>query len=39
VEFTHGDNTKMRLKKILGEAGYENPFDLGEDMIFVKQGF
>jgi hypothetical protein len=37
VEFTHID--EQRLKKQMEEAGYENTFNLKEDMIFVKKGF
>ena len=35
VEFTHIDQTK--LAALMDKAGYENPFDLNEDMIFVKR--
>jgi hypothetical protein len=37
VEYTHVD--EKRLKKHMEEAGYENPFNQKEDMIFVKKGF
>ena len=35
VEFTHIDRTKVAA--LMDRAGYDNPFDLKEDMIFVKR--
>ena len=35
VEFTHTD--RPRLAAIMDTAGYDNPFDLREDMVFVKR--
>ena len=36
VEYVHSNKTN--ILRIMKAAGYENPFDLKEDLIFVKRG-
>ena len=36
VEFTHSNKTN--ILRIMDAAGYDNPFNLLEDLIFVKRG-
>ena len=35
IEFSHLD--KKKLSDVMDKAGYDNPFDLLEDMVFVKR--
>ena len=35
VEFSHSD--KERLLDVMDKAGYDNPFNLREDFVFVKR--
>ena len=35
IEFSHIDKTK--LLDVMDRAGYDNPFNLREDMVFVKR--
>ena len=37
VEFTHSNKTN--ILRIMAAAGYDNPFNLAEDLVFVKRGF
>ena len=37
VEFTHSNKTN--ILRIMAAAGYDNPFNLAEDLVFVKRGY
>ena len=37
VEFTHSNQTN--ILRIMTAAGYDNPFNLAEDLVFVKRGY
>jgi len=37
VEYVHSNTTN--ILRIMEAAGYANPFNLKEDLIFVKRGF
>ena len=36
VEFSHSNATN--ILRIMDAAGYDNPFNLEEDLVFVKRG-